>query len=283
MRKAIKFLLVFAAIIAVVAGYKIYTAPFKSQAMNGPANKYNSMVVKTETAQLFKKPGSIPTSITGNLAGQLVQVNNVKFTGSGKYCEISQKGQNFGWINSNSLKTTKVYILPYTYTSQLYPTYAPTACEAASLKMALSVKGIAMNTTFKDIVDRMPRNLNPNKGFNGNPYAGEPKGVIVTIYPKPLTAYAKKYDPNSENVTGISKSGLINEVKRGNSVVISGAWRMLSNHGYHVLALVGYKPGYFLVADPYMEPLWPHKVYWVSTAHFMNVFKIRGSRAVAIR
>ncbi len=150
--------------------------------------------------------------------------------------------------------------------------------------MALSVKGIALNTSLKKIITDMPKSKNdPNKGFVGNPYKDSPKGVVWTIYPKPLIKYAQTYDKEVANITGASKNQLISEVKHGNAVVFSGAWNMDSYRPYHVLALVGYQKGHFLVADPYMKQSWPGKTKWFATKKVMSVYKNRHARAVVIR
>ncbi|MDF7639735.1 C39 family peptidase [Lactobacillus sp. ESL0791] len=253
------------------------------------ARTYNSRVVKNSNYQLWSKPpfqeGAKAVGKPVKLRNKLVQMDQVVVTKTGRYFKISRKSHVYGWLNSKALIKPKKYILPYTYTSQLYPLYAPNACEAASLKMALSVKGIACHTKLKTIIARMPRNANPNKGFDGNPYKESPNNVIWTIYPKPLTAYAKKYDKNAANITGASKAKLITEIKHGNAVVTAGSWHYQNGRPYHVLALVGYKRGKFLVADPYMKKSWSGKTFWVSTAQFMHVFsdKMRRRRAVVIR
>jgi uncharacterized protein YvpB len=177
----------------------------------------------------------------------------------------------------------KVYNIHFQYTSQLYPLYAPNACEAASLKMALSAKKNVKHPSLKTIINNMPRSKSPNYGFNGNPYKESPAGITWTIYPKPLTKYAKKYDPQAANISGAHKSKLIYEVEHHNPVIFAGAWRMQSGRPYHVLTLVGYKYGYFRVADPYMQRSWTHKVYWTNTRQFMKIYRLRHQRAVAIR
>ncbi|XIF20558.1 MAG: hypothetical protein AJITA_01333 [Acetilactobacillus jinshanensis] len=57
-----------------------------------------------------------------------------------------------------------------------------------------------------------------------------------------------------------------------------------TNDSYHILTLVGYKPGYFLVADPYRYLGQRHGVFWVKTSRFMKIFdnQLRGRRAVAL-
>ncbi|NLR32831.1 C39 family peptidase [Levilactobacillus tujiorum] len=248
---------------------------------------YNSRTIISKKAKLWSTPyqkGDKYTHKTGKaLKNKLMQINKVAKSNKATYYQISRRGHNYGWINAVYMVKPKTYTLPYTYTSQLYPLYAPNACESASLKMALSVKGIATKTSLKTIINRMPKAKTPNKGFTGNPYTESRPGETRTIYPAPLTKYAKTYDKKAANITGASKTKLIREVKRGNPVIFAGAWRMQGQRPYHVLALVGYKHGKFLVADPYMKKSWPSKAYWTSTKNFMSVYHSRHSRAVVVR
>ncbi|WP_125574139.1 C39 family peptidase [Levilactobacillus huananensis] len=244
------------------------------------------MIVKKQT-KLWAKPyqtGDKPTRTAGTgLTGKLMQVDQTARAGKRTYLRISRRGHNYGWVNATKLKTPKTVVLPYTYTSQLYPLYAPNACEAASLKMALSVKGLATKKSLKTIIKRMPKAKTPKKGFVGNPYTDSKPGEVRTIYPAPLAKYARTYGADAANITGASKSKLIREVTRGNAVVFAGSWHMGNGHNYHVLALVGYRRGAFRVADPYMQKQWPNKVFWVKTQTFMSVYHSRHSRAVVVR
>lgn len=284
MKKGIKLLSIAAFVGLLLTGVQSASASATYTVKSG--RQYNSRVIKSKGWRLWSKPyvkGVKSVRKAGNLTGQLMQVNQVAKKGQTTYFQLSRRGHNYGWINASAVKLPTSYVLPYTYTSQLYPTYAPNACEAASLKMALSVKGIATKTSLKTIINRMPKAKTPTKGFVGNPYTESRPGETRTIYPAPLTKYAKTYDHLATNITGASKAQLIREVKRGNGVVFAGAWRMQQQRPYHVLALVGYKHGKFLVADPYMEKGWPNKVYWTSTGNFMTVYHSRHSRAIAIR
>lgn len=285
MKKGIKLLSIAAFVGLLLVGVQSASASTTTYSVKS-GRQSNSRVIKSKGWRLWNKPyvkGAKSVRKAGNLAGKLMQVNQVAKKGQTTYFQLSRRGRNYGWINATAVKLPTSYVLPYTYTSQLYPTYAPNACEAASLKMALSVKGIATKTSLKTIINRMPKAKTPNKGFVGNPYTESRPGETRTIYPAPLTKYAKTYDQLATNITGASKAQLIREVKRGNAVVFAGAWRMQQQRPYHVLTLVGYKHGKFLVADPYMKKGWPNKVYWTSTRNFMTVYHSRHSRAITIR
>ncbi|VDG23938.1 C39 family peptidase [Lactiplantibacillus mudanjiangensis] len=267
-------------LVAVVGGLLLSTT---SQATTThSARHYNSRTLQ-KNAQVKTTLTAKATKAKSSLVSKSYQLDRYATLNGQKYFQLSRRGKTIGWVNQNYLKRQSVYVLPYTYTSQLYPLYAPNACEAASLKMALSVKGLATKTSLKQLITKMPKSKSPKTGFFGNPYKDSPKNVIWTIYPKPLTKYAKTYDAKATNITGATKNQLIREVKRGNAVVFSGAWNMDSYRPYHVLALVGYKSGAFLVADPYMKKSWSNKVQWISTKKFMPVYQQRHSRALSIR
>ena len=245
------------------------------------------------------RPNTRAVLNTDQLKGQLVQLKKRATFDHQVYFLVLHRGRRYGWLNARALVTPKVYVLPYHYNSQLYPLWAPEACEAASLKTALSVKGLDNGIGLEYIVNRMPRSSDAKRGFSGNPYRDN-SGLFYwlnllkhgfnsvagqTIYPAPLAKYARRYDSSAKNITGASKKALIREVKRGNSVVFVGTFQMQTDpNSYHVLTLVGYRPGYFLVADPYRYPGQKHRVFWVSTRKFMRIFSspIRKRRAVVI-
>ncbi|QBO35043.1 hypothetical protein EQG49_00545 [Periweissella cryptocerci] len=219
--------------------------------------------------------------------GQLVQLDQVKQLNGKKVFKISRKGKAVkGWIKDAKLKRTTKYVLPAKYTSQLYPLYAPEGCESVALKMALSVKG--QNMPLKKFLQALPLTNNPNTGFaNGTPF--KPAGNNCTIYPKPLLKVAQKKQfnyTNVANITGASKAKLIREIKRGNAVAFWGKWHMQSNEkAWHALTIVGYKPGKFLIADPYAQKSWgpSYREFWVSTSQFMNIYNSRGKKALVVR
>ncbi|WP_164511556.1 C39 family peptidase [Levilactobacillus cerevisiae] len=277
---------VLAGVTTILIGVSLIGIAHASEYVVTSGRHYHARIVRSAGWRLWNQPYTTQaksTRQTGKLQGKLVQIDRVAKRGRTRYFQISRRGHTYGWLNANGLRTTKRYVLPYTYTSQLYPLYAPNACEAGSLKMALSVKGLATGTSLKTMITKMPKAKTPSQGFVGNPYTESRPGETRTIYPKPLTAYTKTYDPHAENITGASKNQLIKEIKRGNAVIFAGAWRMQKQRPYHVLALVGYQPGQFLVADPYMKRGWPNKVYWVRSTNFTDVYQSRHSRAIAVR
>ncbi|MCL0312460.1 C39 family peptidase [Apilactobacillus xinyiensis] len=263
---------------------------------NEENNQYNYEVTSSRDHYMMKvlngtsylwenpyKPGVKYLGNTNKINGLTVQLNQKAVSQSETYYQISRKGKNYGWINSKALGNISTYVLPYTYSSQLYPTLAPNACEAISLKMALSVKGSADNLSTKTFIDNMPRSSNIHKGFRGNPYKHNPTNVSWTILPAPLTKYGKQYNSNTANISGYHKDQIIKEIKRGNAVAFAGSRNMRGKATGHMLTIVGYRYGQFLVADPYKYAGDGNKIFWVSTSRFQQVYDQYNRYAVVVR
>lgn len=121
-----------------------------------------------------------------------------------RYYKIAKVGQktwyNLGgnqWVDGQYIIENKSKLLNFEYTSQLYPTFAPAGCEGAALKMAMSVKGLGKGQSLESILNAMPRSTDPNTGFSGDPY-DYARGRLVTIYPAPLTAFARQLGANAQ-------------------------------------------------------------------------------------
>ncbi|QBP18904.1 hypothetical protein ELX58_07365 [Acetilactobacillus jinshanensis] len=259
-------------------------------------------MIRQKGWSVYNRPFSLHSKAvlnTRQLHGQLVKPTTKATHDHQIYYRIIHRSRVYGWVNARCLATPRQYILPYQYYSQLYPLWAPEACEATSLKIGLSAKGLANDVGLMYIVDHMPESSNSNKGFSGNPYKdnsgfyywwnlikhGFNSIFSQTIYPKPLAKYARHYDPDARNITDAKKAKLIQEVKHGNPVVFVGSFQMIdTNSSYHILTLVGYKKGHFLVADPYRYLGQRHRIFWVKTTRFMKIFdnQLRGRRAVAL-
>ncbi|GLB46384.1 hypothetical protein WR164_03630 [Philodulcilactobacillus myokoensis] len=249
------------------------------------ARNYDARVINGSHWKMWEQPYVKGTKVkrkASGLSGQLMQVNEIAQSNRRTYFKVSRKGTNYGWINAEALKKPSTYILPYTYNSQLYPTFAPNACEAISLKTALSVKGRGFIST-KSFIDKMPRSNNPKYGFRGNPFKHNPTNVSWTILPYPLAKYGREYDKATHDISGASRTQLISEVKHDNAVAFAGSRNMNGNPTGHMLTIVGYKYGAFLIADPYKYASDSHKVFWVSTTHFMNVYNKCHQYAVVVR
>ncbi|UQS84499.1 C39 family peptidase [Apilactobacillus apisilvae] len=250
---------------------------------------YNAMKVNTSNIKSFVGPYNRGTKIKQklNLNGELVQITKVAKAPQRTYYQISYRGQDQGWINADYVSSTSVYEIPFTYTSQHFPFDAPNGCEATALKMALSTKGVGENTDLNGFLKKMPRSSNnQNEGFVGNPYAVNHTSQNWTIYPKALAKFGREFYSGVYNITGASKIKIINEVQKGNPVIAATGYRMREATG-HTLVVIGYKRGYFKMADPsswketYKTTNKP--VFWVSTSQFMKLYNQEGRMAALVK
>ncbi|MEJ6401181.1 C39 family peptidase [Nicoliella lavandulae] len=250
------------------------------------ANNYVMREINTSSARIWDSPYTNSSKVkntTTNLNGKLIKITQTaRGTDGSLYYHITYQGTDLGWIYKSYLSYTDDYEMPYVYTSQLYPIYAPSGCEAAALKMALSTKGKALDIPLDKFINLIPRSSDPNKGYKNDPFT---KGAGATIYPNALAKFARNYASGSKDITNTSLSNIIYNVKRGNPVVFEGSWRMIVNSkSDHVLVILGYKNGKFLIADPYMRQNSKNKVFWTSTSDFLQIWHTtkRGSRAMVV-
>ncbi len=259
------------------------------------ARKYNARVIRSNNMRLFSKAYNPSAKYLGKpqLKGQLVQVIRVarsrktKHSVKRTYYQISYRGQIRGWVNAIYLRKTRVYEIPFTYTSQHFPFNAPNGCEATALKMALSAKNVGLNQGVDEFLRVMPRSsYDYNEGFVGNPYAVNHTEQDWTIYPRALARFGRQFRKYVYNITGASKMKIIREVRHGNPVIAATGYRMRKATG-HTLVVVGYKHGYFKMADPSSwRGTFKHAnnlpVFWVSTRQFMRIYNHEGRKAVLV-
>lgn len=72
-------------------------------------------------------------------------------------------------------------------------------------------------------------------------------------------------DPGIHDMTGASIQDVIHELQFGHAVVTWANYDWNANpsgqNDYHVMTIVGYRNGQFLIADPYS---YSRRVYWVN-------------------
>ncbi|KOY78765.1 C39 family peptidase [Apilactobacillus kunkeei] len=253
------------------------------------ARNYNARIVNKNNVDTYVSPYKEGVKVMKkiNLQNQLVQLTQVAKLKKAVYYKISYQGINQGWISSRDLSKTSVYEIPFVYTSQHFPFDAPNGCEGTALKMALSTRSIGLNKGIKYFLDRMPRSTNQNYGFVGNPFAKNNTSQNWTIFPRALAKYGRTYRKTIYNFSGASKNQIINEIKHGNPVIAYTGYRMKKPTG-HTLVVVGYKNGFFKMADP---SSWRYQfktgksnpVFWVSTSQFMSLYNYEGKMAVVVR
>ena len=241
----------------------------------------SSLNVRNGAGTNYKKIGSLSKGTKVNVISESKGWSKIKFDGKTAY--VSSKYLSNAHSNNSS-------ILNVPFINQ-YPNL-PLGCEATSLAQLLNYKGVSVAKT--KIADEMLKspNKNPNLGFVGSPYRNE-KGIFQTIYPKALEETAKKYRPNSEDITGASVDTLEKELKKGNPSVIwvsrnfsnpeMGYWyegtkdQMWVNKNLHVVAVTGVDNNYFYITDPAQGK------YKVSKSKFKNVYDTVGKKALVVR
>ncbi|MFK4567217.1 C39 family peptidase [Enterococcus sp. UD-01] len=173
----------------------------------------------------------------------------------------------YGYITANkkivasTAKGQRTYMdVPY-YNQMSYG--YPNGCEEFSLYMALSYLGATKNQTIHQVTNAVPKVAswgNPNDGFNGDP---KQSGGFHTIYPKAFTPYAKRYAPNSKDISGVGTDKFKEELLKGNPIVVWGTYPYLAPpkvystyygswkvENLHVWLITGFDGNTFYVADP---------------------------------
>lgn len=198
-----------------------------------------------------------------------------------------------GYISSKYLKNVPKqtnYILNVPFINQ-YPEL-PMGCEATSLAQLLNYKGISVSK-FKIVKDLpISPTKDPNLGFVGDP-SKVIDGLFQTIYPLALEKTAKKYRPNSENITGKDINFIENELKKGNPSIIWATFKFKKpnmvfwyentndeiyvNENLHILTVTGFDENYFYITDP------AYGKYKVKKSKFEKVYNKTRKMALVIR
>ncbi|MDR0922440.1 MAG: C39 family peptidase [Lactobacillales bacterium] len=142
-------------------------------------------------------------------------------------------------------------------------------CEEFSLYMALSYLGATRGQNIHQVTNAVPRVPawgNPADGFNGNP---TDTSGYHTIFPRAFTPYAKRYAPNSRDISGSSTAAFKTELLKGNPVVVWGTsgpiaapriggyyYGALKVLNLHVWLVTGFDGNSFHVTDPVYGKFW---------------------------
>ncbi|MHA8263789.1 C39 family peptidase [Lactobacillaceae bacterium Melli_B3] len=266
-----------------IAGTIVYSSVIKAKSSYRITRvKRATKVVASKNSDIYNELNDEEQKVVGNtkqLVNEEVVVTAKATNHSQTFYKIERAGKVYGWVSADALKAPKEYVLPYTYTSQLYPTYAPSGCEAASLKIALSTKGLATNVSYKKFLDGIKRSSDYHEGYDANPYQ---KGAGAAISARGLAKYARKFGAKARDITGTNVGDIIEQVKQGNPVIFEGSWRMQNTRSNHIPVVVGYRSGELLVADPYMREKSKNKVFWVTRKQFEKIYNKREKLALVI-
>ena len=252
-----------------------------SQSSSTKVVNTSSLNVRSGAGTNYKKVGTLYKDSKVIVISTSNGWSKIKFDGKNAY--VSSK-----YLSNVPSGNSSILNVPFI---NQYPNL-PLGCEATSLAQILNYKGVSVTKT--KIADEMLKspNKNPNLGFVGSPYRNE-KGIFQTIYPKALESTAKKYRPNSEDITGASVDTLEKELKKGNPSVIwvsrnfsnpeMGYWyegtkdQMWVNKNLHVVAVTGVDSNYFYITDPAQGK------YKVSKSKFKDVYYTVGKKALVVR
>lgn len=168
-------------------------------------------------------------------------------------------------------------------------------CEGVSLYMALKGLGYLDDTiSIDNFMKTMPIGNTPFEGYMGNPkigHNGENTGKRTTIYPEPLTNWAREY-ANAKDLTGATIEDLKKELDEGHVIlafVTSGWAKPIWKHyswsktdkgeveNNHCLTIVGYRSnGDFLVNDCHDGRRDGRQgEYWISASKFAEIYNAR--------
>ncbi|MBO0468650.1 C39 family peptidase [Enterococcus plantarum] len=145
----------------------------------------------------------------------------------------------------------------------------PNGCEEFSLYMALEYLGATHGQNVHQVTNAVPKVPswgNPHEGFNGNP---TDRYGFHTIYPRAFTPYAKRYAPNSRDISGVDTGQFKEELMKGNPIVVWGTYPYLAAPridgtyygslkvaNLHVWLVTGFDGNSFHVTDPIYGTMW---------------------------
>lgn len=145
----------------------------------------------------------------------------------------------------------------------------PEGCEGASLQIAASVLGRYYN--LADIYNTIGYgwNLTPYNGFYGNPW-GSSSYKVQTVFASAMANKLAGMVSGIQDLTGAGVGTVIDELRNGHAVVTWANidWNLYNQNDFHVMSIVGYSNGQFLISDPYA---YSQKEYWIPTSTWAYV------------
>ncbi|TLG80921.1 GW domain-containing glycosaminoglycan-binding protein [Vagococcus zengguangii] len=263
----------------------------KERVISNEVSKRYMRMVKSNDYKIWKSPYLPGVKSVGTLAtykDKQLSIEREAVTTRGTYYQIAYKGKVIGWVNKTGLKTITNYVVPTTFYSQMNPYGAYNGCAVTSLYTALDAQSSTNGKSFKYVLDNLPlHSSNPNLGQVGGG-AFYPGNIKKVISPVGLSNYAKRFTPDVANTTGKSAAYLANEIKKGHSVLFWGRARLFdlnSPNGtvMHVMTIIGYKPGYFLVQDPVYNGVWANLTQrWIPEKTFTKYYNTKGKQSMVL-
>ena len=180
----------------------------------------------------------------------------------------SAENVGYGWAYFDNNGQMSNITLNHTWYSQLNQGM-PEGCEGASLQIVASTAG--RHYDLNDIYSHIGYDwgYTPYNGFYGNPYGGAADRT-QTVFASTMARNFSSYVPGIRDLTGADTQKVIDELRNGHSIVtwVNYVWNVNSPLNFHVMAIVGYQNGQFLISDPYATS---QREYWVSSATWADV------------
>ena len=107
------------------------------------------------------------------------------------------------------------------------------ACEVVALYNGLIALGKTNSKSIQQTINTLPRNINPNLGYSGNPWDASAVNFPYSgyvIWATALTSFAKSYAATAQNVSGMSLVNMEKQVLKGRPIVIWGTLNMAKAH-----------------------------------------------------
>ena len=145
----------------------------------------------------------------------------------------------------------------------------PEGCEGASLQIAASVLGRYYNLAVIYNTIGYGWNLTPYNGFYGNPWGGS-SYKVQTVFASAMANKLAGMVSGIQDLTGAGVGTVIDELRNGHAVVTWANidWNLYNQNDFHVMSIVGYSNGQFLISDPYA---YSQKEYWIPTSTWAYV------------
>lgn len=140
--------------------------------------------------------------------------------------------------------TQKILNVPYV--SQYVNPKAPWGCAAASMTMLLRYTGKSVDVKYAQ--DNLPMYPGVPDGQKGNVYNGVGFGWVIK--PSGLARYARNWNPNVVEVTGISVQGIKEKIDADKPVLYYGYSSYDVSARNHIKVIVGYNDNGFYIYDP---------------------------------
>lgn len=204
------------------------------------------------------------------------------------YLSLYSGSRWLGYLNRAFTRDVKakVYIKLNVVNYNQYANGLPEGCEGVSLLEALKYKHKALSYSPRGFLSTIPKASSPYRGFVGSPFTSS--NQYTAIFAAPLAQWGKRFG-NVVNISGSSVNALLQEVLKGNPVVVYvtihfaplqwAKWPFgtVPNNN-HAVTLCGYNQAasQVYVSDPIDGR------YWLSLSKFSAIYNAR-KMAVVVR